>query len=332
MTANEGREEAERSAAGGGGGGDRDRVEPEVRPDHRRHILERPLLPLLAPDRPKAAPQQRAERIGAVQGAVTAAAEVVGASPVDKLIARRRRQKQLARVRAVQRRPDARERVRVLGSEEATILESRGERVEIPLDAPPSAAQVVELPAGREAQLATRRAHHRLARARLAVEMEDQIDAIERGQRAQRPSHQLTSSPLIEQVHHRRPLRGGERNLGAGRAGRARLGDAKVGEGVIEADARLDRRLRVVGGDDHRVALEKRIRTPRRVHEPLELTWAWGPLRCEKTSLSGSDSSRKSNKSCSTRYAPTQPECWSRSPGIPSWLRQPVRREAYRSA
>ena len=50
----------------------------------------------------------------------------------------------------------------------------------------------------------------------------------------------------------------------------------------------------------------------------IEVTWAWGPWRWECVSLSGSESSRKSKRSCSTRYAPTQPACWSRMPGRPS--------------
>ena len=64
----------------------------------------------------------------------------------------------------------------------------------------------------------------------------------------------------------------------------------------------------------------------------IESTWANGPYLCECVSLSGSESSRKSNRSFSTRYSATQPECWSRTPGSPSWERHFVWREANRSA
>jgi hypothetical protein len=64
----------------------------------------------------------------------------------------------------------------------------------------------------------------------------------------------------------------------------------------------------------------------------IEVSCPSGPRLCECQSLSGSDSSRKSNRSCSTMYADTQPEWRSRTPGMPSVERQPVRREANTSA
>ncbi len=59
---------------------------------------------------------------------------------------------------------------------------------------------------------------------------------------------------------------------------------------------------------------------------------ACGPFLCECASLSGSDSSMKSKRSCSTRWEPTQPACWSRMPGIPIRDQQVVLRLAKMSA
>ena len=74
-----------------------------------------------------------------------------------------------------------------------------------------------------------------------------------------------------------------------------------------------------------RVLVEERVRPAAGVHDALELAVGLVDRRdlrvravlCECVSLSGSESSRKSKRSCSTRYAPTQPECWSRRPGMP---------------
>ena len=64
----------------------------------------------------------------------------------------------------------------------------------------------------------------------------------------------------------------------------------------------------------------------------IESTWASGPCLCDQPSLSGSESSRKSNASSATSGLPTQPEWRSRTPGSPSCERQPVLRDAKMSA
>ena len=64
--------------------------------------------------RPAADEEQRPERVAAVQGAVAAAAGVGDAAPVDRLVAEREGDDEVARVRRAQRRPDAGQRVRVL--------------------------------------------------------------------------------------------------------------------------------------------------------------------------------------------------------------------------
>ena len=59
------------------------------------------------------------------------------------------------------------------------------------------------------------------------------------------------------------------------------------------------------------------IRSSWRSADASESTCENGPYLCECVSLSGSEKSMKSNRSCSTMYSPTQPECWSRTPGQP---------------
>ena len=82
----------------------------------------------------------------------------------------------------------------------------------------------------------------------------------------------------------------------------------------------------MVGDDDHGMLGEKRLdpaaasntRSSWRSAAAIESTCASTPCRCECASLSGSESSMKSNRSCPTRYSPTQPACLSRTPGSPS--------------
>jgi hypothetical protein len=64
----------------------------------------------------------------------------------------------------------------------------------------------------------------------------------------------------------------------------------------------------------------------------IERTCASGPYLWETQSLSGSEKSMKSKRSCSTMCAPTQPLWRSRTPGIPSPERHGVRRLAKTSA
>ena len=62
-----------------------------------------------------------------------------------------------------------------------------------------------------------------------------------------------------QRVDHRRALRRAQRDLGLVVARAARRQEVEVVEGAVELDAPLDRRVRVVGDDDHRVLVEERV-------------------------------------------------------------------------
>ena len=128
----------------------------EVLADHRRDVTQRPLLTRRARVRTRSAPQQRTERIGSVQRAVAPAADVIGAAPVDELEPGRRREQHIAGRRAMERRPDAGERIGVVRRGEAAVARAGAEDGEIAFDAPHRAAVVDQLAAGREAELAPR--------------------------------------------------------------------------------------------------------------------------------------------------------------------------------
>ncbi len=85
---------------------------------------------------------------------MAAAPHVIGAAPVDELVARGGREQDIARRRAVQGRPDAAEGVGVLVADEAVILERRLQRGRVALEVPAAAAVVLELVPRGEAQLA----------------------------------------------------------------------------------------------------------------------------------------------------------------------------------
>ena len=83
----------------------------EVLQHHGDDVAQRPLVARRRGLRPRAAPQQRAERVDGVQRAVRAAADVVRAPPVEELVARLGRREHLAGRPAAQRRPHPAERV-----------------------------------------------------------------------------------------------------------------------------------------------------------------------------------------------------------------------------
>ena len=98
-----------------------------------------------------------------MQRAVRAAADVVRAPPVQELPAGCGGGEHLARGPAAQRGPDAAERVRVARGPHAAVARVEREHVEVAFHAPALPAQVGEVAARRETQLAAARADGRLA-------------------------------------------------------------------------------------------------------------------------------------------------------------------------
>ena len=93
-------------------------------------------------------------------------------------------------------------------------------------------------------------------------------------------------------------------------AGRAGLEHVELRERVLQRDRGSHRRLRVVGHHDHRVRPPGSARRRPRASIMRASCWSAsaserscpsGPCLWECQSLSGSESSRKSNRSCSTR-------------------------------
>ena len=74
-----------------------------------------------------------------------------------------------------------------------------------------------------------------------------------------------------EDVDHRRALRRADGDLRVVGLRPARARDREVAEGVDDVHPLLDRRVRVVGDDDHRVVGEERVGPAGGVHDPLEL-------------------------------------------------------------
>ena len=95
-----------------------------------------------------------------------------------------------------------------------------------------------------------------------------------------------------------------------------RPGDREVGEDCGQVDRPFDgRRASGRRRDDHGVGVEEPRRARRRLGDPADLAvggrdrvaCASGPCLCECVSLSGSESSRKSNRSRAASHAATQP-------------------------
>ena len=200
-----------------------------------------------------------------MQRTMTAAADVIGTAPIDELIARGRRQQNIAGGRAVQRRPDARQRIRVVVALEATVERPRRRAHQAAPSTLHSTPAVVDhLTARREPQLAPLAADHGLRRAdppasdmtrSTPSRSADRIDA--RGGRARRddPRRARRSSPSAarDSPRARRRPSGTRSGWRCGNAARA----------PVELDPRLDGRLRMVRGDDHRV-LRRGTRPDRR--------------------------------------------------------------------
>src|SRR5207253_9508041 len=69
---------------------------PEMGTNHRRDVSQRPFLGRRAPAWPCTAPEQRPERVRAVQRAMAAATDMVGASPIHELVPGSRGQQHVA--------------------------------------------------------------------------------------------------------------------------------------------------------------------------------------------------------------------------------------------
>ena len=167
------------------------------------------------------APQQRAERVGAVQGAVATAADVVGAAPVDELVPGRRREQHVAGRRAGQRRPDPAERVRVVrASATARRRPSAPSAARSPSTLQRRPREVDEVAAGGEAQLAASAADDRLARRGAPQDAGRRRRARDTASTAREIV--LIAALVVERVDHRRALGRAEGDLGADRPRRAR--------------------------------------------------------------------------------------------------------------
>ena len=121
----------------------------------RGDVAQGPLLSLRGAGRPAADEEQRAEAVAPVQGAVAAAAGVGDAAPVDRLVAGRQGDDDVARVRGAQRGEDAAERVRVLLAAQAAVLDRGEQDPGVSVEVPARVAQVADPLAGPEAQLLT---------------------------------------------------------------------------------------------------------------------------------------------------------------------------------
>src|SRR4051794_35997038 len=87
--------------------------QPEVVEHDRRDVAKRPLLALVGALGPAAAEEDRPQRIAPVQGAMAAAADVRGPSPVDALVSRRGGYHQVAGMGSGERSPEPIEPVRI---------------------------------------------------------------------------------------------------------------------------------------------------------------------------------------------------------------------------
>src|SRR5829696_4262890 len=112
----------------------------EVVEHERGDVLDRPVRALgrsaLAPRRLDAAREHDAQRVVAMERSVAAAADVIGAAPVDELVTGRRRAQHVAGLAARERGPQPAQRVGVRTALEARVIERQPEHTEVALDAP----------------------------------------------------------------------------------------------------------------------------------------------------------------------------------------------------
>ncbi len=275
-----------------------------------------------------------------------AAADVVRAAPVEELPAR------AAPTRAPRRpcgsaAPTRRARARRGSASEvhAAVADVEREDVEVAFDAPASRR------AGRSGRRAARSAARRGSECTAASPSGWSVRCITRSTPSSASSVRTTRG--ISDARGRRGR--GRRPAPRASSGRARSPPspplrlahaarrqhAEPVERPEQVDLVLDLRLRVVRADDHRVVLEERVRAAGGVHQPLDLLVGGGErgdlrrpgracasaCRCRAATAAGSRTGR-----ARPGTAPTQPACWSRTPGSPSCERQPVLRDAKMSA
>ena len=203
-----------------------------------------------------------------MERAVAAAADVVGAAPVHELEARRGRHEHVAGVRALERRPEAAERVGIR-------RRSRRGRRRPPARAPRARPRTVHdrprpsvsSSPGREAELPARRAHDGLA----VLARDHQVHAVELRRAPRSPA---APAPRGRSRRARRPSPSGRtgrpRSRPRSAPGRPGRSTRQRREGVGEVEPLLDLRLRVVRHHDHGVLLEEGVHPAGHVHDPLE--------------------------------------------------------------
>ena len=157
--------------------------------------------------RPAADEEQRAERVAAVQRAVAAAAGVGHAAPVDRLVAERQGDDEVAGVRRAQRRVDAGERVRVL----LAAQDGRPRRTASRTAGSPSRSQRPprRSPTRRRAGSAAARRPRSTTATSVPLEPADQVDAFGRRRAGGAP----------RRARRARPRRGAGRRGRRGRSG-----------------------------------------------------------------------------------------------------------------
>ena len=237
------------------------------------------------------------------------------AAPVEELPARARRREHLAGRAAAQRRPDAPERVRVARrSVTRPSRTSSVEHVEVALDAPAS-RRAGRSRSPRGAKRSSPRSERTAASpSGWSVRCIDEVDALEREQRAHDPRHQRRRA---RRGRARRPA--AARELGHTRDLRRALFVSRTPLGGSTSKPSNARKRSISSSTWDCEWSEQTITawSSRNASGPpaacirrsicwsaaaSDVTCASGPCLCECVSLSGSDSSRKSNRSCSTRY------------------------------
>ena len=191
----------------------------EVLEHQRRHVARATTARAPAASMPQSS--STPSRVVAVQRAVAAAAHVVGAAPVDELVAgrrprraRRRRAGTRAPTRAGRARP-GRSRCRTRPPRDVEL-----ERAGVALDAPAAPAPVGQVAAGREAQLARARRARRASSPSRGVITRSTPSASSSGRR--RAATSSSRRVVVERVDHRRARRGHTRELGLLGAGSRR--------------------------------------------------------------------------------------------------------------
>ena len=255
------------------------------------------------------------ERVVGVQRAVRAAADVVGAAPVEELEAGRGGGEQLARGRAAQRRPGAPERVGVdRGVDPALARRQRRAGRGRPRRASARRAGRRGRRAARSAAPSSRRRAGRGSRPR----RRGGRSCASRGRRPRAPAACAPPAAPARRAARdraRRPAPSARPGRPRSRSRRPVRGPSTAGWTAKPSNARK-RSISCSTCDCEWSEQTITACSSRNASGPpaacisrsiclsawaSETTWANGPFLCECVSLSGSESSRKSNRSCSIR-------------------------------